>query len=97
MVDLVFFICFIVIFLFGYSATSYALITTKSQVVWIPTNDGSSSRQYYLARRDNNGTNLWSWNILRNALEWGMWKVYGDINMINFEQADNSTVSGKSC
>ena len=44
-------------FLLVYSVTSYVL-TTKNQVFWIPTNDGSPSRQYYLARRKNNGTSL---------------------------------------
>jgi hypothetical protein len=97
MVDLVFIICFILIIFLGYSASCYALITTKNQVFWLPTNDSSSSRQYNLAKGNNNSTNLWSWNILRNALDWGMWKIYGEIDLINHQQADNSTISGRKC
>ena len=86
MMNLVFFICFILIFCLGYSATSYALITTKNEVSWLPASNGGASREYYLARGDdNNSTGLWTWNTLRNALEWGMWKIYGQVDLINHD------------
>ncbi|CAF1465303.1 unnamed protein product, partial [Rotaria sordida] len=43
MKDLIFFICFILIFLFAFSIASWALITTNSQVYWHYSSDGSLS------------------------------------------------------
>jgi hypothetical protein len=93
MKDLTFFICFILIFLAGYSISSYALITTNNQVVWIPTDNNSPSRTYRLTK---NGTGLWTWNLFRNIVDWGMWKIYGQIELINHNQVGhNSDLTGK--
>jgi hypothetical protein len=59
------------------------LITTEYQVNWIPNDDGSLSRDFYLTQ---NGTGLWTWNLIRNVIDWGMWKVYGQIDLINHYQ-----------
>jgi hypothetical protein len=72
------------------------LITTTNQVFWLPTNDGSLSRNYTISKGENNGTSLWTWSIIRNVLDWGVWKIYGQVVLLNFSLADNnSTVSGK--
>ncbi|CAF1465132.1 unnamed protein product, partial [Didymodactylos carnosus] len=91
MKDLVFFIYFILIFLFGYSISSYALITTREQVTWIANANGAPARNYTLT---NDGTGLWYWEILRNVFDWGMWKVYGQVNLFGIQEADNTTLTG---
>jgi hypothetical protein len=88
MKDLTFFICFILIFLAGYSISSYALITTEYQVTWIPNDDNSPSRTYSIT---DNGTGLWTWNLLRNVVDWGMWKVYGQVDLIGHSQVGNAS------
>ena len=94
MKDLTFFVCFILIFLAGYSISSYALITTAAQVTWISNEDNSPSHTYNLT---NDGTGLWDWNLFRNVIDWGMWKVYGQVELINHNQVGNtSVVTGKT-
>lgn len=95
MVDLVFFICFIVIFLLGYAVTTYALITTKNQVIWTPTTDGSVSKEYTLAGAEKDQTTLWTWNTLRNVLDWGVWKVFGQIDITDYRGVGGSSVNRK--
>ena len=43
----------------------------------------------------NNETSLWTWNILRNVLDWGVWGIYGQVDLIDHDQADGSTITGK--
>jgi hypothetical protein len=94
MKDLTFFICFVLIFLAGYSISSYALITTRDQVMWIPNDDNSLSRVYSLI---TNGTGVWTWDLLRNVIDWGMWKIYGQIDLINHSQVgDPSFLTGET-
>jgi hypothetical protein len=78
MKDLVFFICFILVFLIGYSVTSYALITTDEQVFWQGNASESFRHEFTLL---NNGTSLWDWELMRNLVQWGMWKVYGEVEL----------------
>jgi hypothetical protein len=93
MKDLAFFICFILIFLVGYSISSYALVTTAGQVNWIPNDDGSPSRTYNLTQ---NGTGLWTWVLIRNVIDWGMWKVFGQVELIDHNQIGAvSSITGK--
>jgi hypothetical protein len=93
MKDLTFFIYFILIFLAGYSISSYALLTTDNQVFWIPTDNNSPSRTYRLTK---NETDFWSWNLLRNIVDWGMWKIYGQIELTHHNQVGNiSDLTGK--
>jgi len=86
--DLVFFIYFIVIFLAGYSVTSYALILTKSQVIWKDSQNNPSTREFQVL---NNGTNLWNWRILRDVIDWGMWKVYGQVDLNTLHHLNGET------
>jgi hypothetical protein len=88
MKDLSFFIYFILLFLAGYSISSYALITTKEQVIWIPNDDNSPSRVYTLTR---GGSGLWTWNLLRNVFDWGVWKIYGEVELLNYHQVGNAS------
>lgn len=91
MKDLLFFVCFILIFLIGYSVSSYSLVTTEQQVIWNDTLDNSQSTTYTLI---NNGSGLWNWTILRNVIDWGMWKVYGQVELLDHEQVDGNTLNG---
>ncbi|CAF1285303.1 unnamed protein product [Adineta steineri] len=92
MKDLSFFVCFISIFLIGYSVTSYSLITTEQQVNWYQTSGSSASTTYTLA---NDGSGLWNWTIIRNVIDWGMWKVYGQVELLDHQQVDDTTLSGQ--
>ncbi len=89
-----FFIYFVIIFLLAYSITSYALIVTKHQVLWVDSKNKSSSRQYKVL---NNGSNLWHWDMLRDVLDWGTWKVYAQIdNEAFYNYEDGVKITGKS-
>ncbi|CAF0983348.1 unnamed protein product [Adineta steineri] len=90
MKDLSFFVCFISIFLIGYSVTSYSLITTEQQVNWYQTSGNSPSTTYTLA---NDGSGLWNFTIIRNVIDWGMWKVYGQVELLDHQQVDDNTIS----
>ncbi|UJR10974.1 hypothetical protein I4U23_015159 [Adineta vaga] len=79
MKDLLFFIYFIMVFLVAYSVTSFALITTKHQVYWKRKSDHQQSSDDFDLL--NNGSNLWNWRIIRNILDWSVWKVYGEITL----------------
>ncbi|CAF1029046.1 unnamed protein product [Rotaria sordida] len=88
MKDLAFFICFVLVFLAGYSVTSYALVTTDEQVTWRDTKDASFRHEFILF---NNGTNLWDWELIRNVIQWGMWKAYGEVELIADHHYGNKT------
>ncbi|CAF3898459.1 unnamed protein product [Rotaria sp. Silwood1] len=79
------------IFLVGYAVSSYSLITTEQQVIWNQNFDNTSSPTYTLAQ---GGSGLWQWTILRNLIDWGMWKIYGQVDLLNHDQADNTTLNG---
>jgi hypothetical protein len=78
--------CFILIFLTGFSVTALSLLTTKHQVTWLHTNNGSFSN-FTVAGEGDGG--LWSWQLLRDVLEWGIWKVFGQV-----DEPENGSVSG---
>ncbi|CAF0967570.1 unnamed protein product, partial [Didymodactylos carnosus] len=76
MKDLLFFVCFILIFLFAFSITSWSLITTTVQVNWIYTDDGKLFNATVL----NAGSGLWTWRYLRDVTNHGIWKVFGQVD-----------------
>ncbi len=78
MKDLLFFVCFILIFLLGFSVASWSLITTTSQVNWNYNADGSLSSATVL----DSGSGLWSWDLLRNVTNYGIWKIFGQVDPI---------------
>jgi len=78
MKDLLFFVYFILIFLFGFSITSWSLITTSSQVTWIYNNN---SQLINITLAENN-TNEISWKLLRDITNYGVWKVFGQVEII---------------
>jgi hypothetical protein len=78
MKDLLFFVYFILIFLFGFSITSWSLITTSSQLKWIYNNNS----QLINITIAENGTNEISWKLLRDITNYGIWKVFGQIEII---------------
>ncbi|CAF4837285.1 unnamed protein product, partial [Rotaria socialis] len=89
--DLSFFVFFILVFLIGYSVTSYALITTEQQVFWNQTLGNTSSTTYTLFQ---GGSGIWNWTILRNIIDWGMWKIYGQVDLLGYSEADGTTLNG---
>jgi hypothetical protein len=81
MKDLLFFVYFIVIFLFGFSITSWSLITTSSQIEWIYNANGTLVN---IIIAENN-TNEISWKLLRDVTNYGVWKVFGQVDIIRKE------------
>jgi hypothetical protein len=79
MLDLLFFVCFIFIFLLAFSTTSWSLLTTNDQVMWNYNDDGS----FYNYTLENNGTGIWSWGLLYNVTNYGVWKIFGQVDPIS--------------
>ncbi|CAF4937544.1 unnamed protein product, partial [Rotaria sp. Silwood1] len=74
MKDLLFFVCFILIFFLGYSISSWSLITTDNQVSWNYSSDGSVT---------GDGSGLWTWQLLRDVTNFGVWKIFGQVDPID--------------
>ena len=78
MKDLFFFICFILIFLCAFSITSWSLITSASQVNWVYSDDGQLVNVTMTLVRNSS----WTWHILRDITQYGVWKIFGQIDPI---------------
>ncbi len=76
--DLFFFICFILVFLCGFSITSWSLITSASQLQWNYGEDGKLVNVTVTVA----GNNTWTWQILRDITQYGVWKVFGQVDPI---------------
>jgi len=81
MKDLLFFVCFILIFLFGFSITSWALLTTPLQVQWIYNTRGDLIN---ITISDDH-TDVWNWKLLRDITNYGVWKVFGQVDLVGIE------------
>ncbi|CAF1190376.1 unnamed protein product [Rotaria sordida] len=69
------FVCFILVFLLAFSITSWSLLSTNKQINWLYATNGSSNN-FTLA--SENGVE-WSWQLLRDVFNWGIWKVFGQV------------------
>jgi hypothetical protein len=78
MKDLLFFVCFILIFLFGFSITSWSLLITPNQVNWNYTDTGKLAK----ITISDNSTHGWSWELLRDMTNYGVWKVFGQVDLV---------------
>jgi hypothetical protein len=76
MKDLLFFVCFIFIFFVAFSTTSWSLLTTTSQMNWTYANDGS----LYNVTLEEGGSGLWSWALLYDFTNYGIWPIFGQVN-----------------
>ncbi|CAF0835257.1 unnamed protein product [Adineta steineri] len=77
--DLLFFICFIFIFLLGFSIASWSLLATDNQVTWSYNSDGS----LFNVTSAGDASGLWSWELLRDVTNYGVWKVFGQVDPID--------------
>ncbi|CAF0987672.1 unnamed protein product [Rotaria sp. Silwood1] len=57
---------------------SWSLLSTDSQVYWYYKSDGS----LFNATVPRTGTNLWTWHLLRNVTNYGVWKIFGQVETI---------------
>jgi hypothetical protein len=78
MKDLLFFICFIFIFLCGFSIASWSLISTTSQIKWFYNDHGHLINVTTHHSRNNS----WSWKLVKNVINYGVWKIFGQIDHI---------------
>lgn len=78
MKDLLFFICFILIFFCGFSIASWSLISTTSQIHW------EYDRYGHLMNITVNHlvNNSWSWPLAKDVINYGIWKIFGQIEEI---------------
>ncbi|CAM4753000.1 unnamed protein product [Rotaria magnacalcarata] len=76
--DLLFFLCFIVIFLFAFSITSWSLINSVSEVHW----EYSDSGKLLNATVTITGNHTWSWKLLKDITDYGVRKVFAQIDPI---------------
>jgi hypothetical protein len=83
---LLIFLCFILVILCGFSVASWSLLTTKQQVIWPNTTNGSFSNTTV---KVEGGDELWSWQLFRDVFNWGLWKVFGQV-----AEPFNDAVSG---
>ncbi|CAF1605001.1 unnamed protein product, partial [Didymodactylos carnosus] len=81
---------FITMTILFYSISSYAMITTEQQVIWLDNNNGSPN---YSLLKDGSG--LWDWSLLRNVIDWGMWKIFGQVNFFDYQLANSATLNSK--
>jgi len=75
MQDLIFFVCFIVIFLFGFSITCLSLIGTSNDVKW----------NYFENGQLNNVTikyKTFNFQLIQDVINYGIWKVFGQVDPI---------------
>ncbi|CAF3642332.1 unnamed protein product, partial [Rotaria sp. Silwood1] len=79
-----FFVCFILIFFLGYSISSWSLITTDNQVSWNYNNDGS----LFNGSVSSGGSGLWTWQILRDVTNFGVWKIFGQTVSFSLDGTD---------
>ena len=70
------FLFFILIFLFAYTITSYALISTPSFVEW------SDSTHFVTMQGGSNSTAI---ETIRNIIEWGTWRIFGATSLTTSE------------
>jgi hypothetical protein len=75
MKDLIFFICFIVIFLFGFSVTCLSLLRTSNDVKWIYLDNGKLHNITILHKPI-------SWQLFQDVINYGLWKVIGQVDPI---------------
>jgi len=79
------FSCFILILLFGFSIASWSLLPSMKQATFFNATGGSLSNVTVAGESDR----PWSWQLLRDILNWGIWKVFGQV-----AEPYNGNVSG---
>ena len=89
MKDLLFFVCFILIFLCGFSITTWSLINTKSQIHWIYNAEGKLLNISKVSPPNR------SWTLLKDIFNHGIWKVFGQVEPIGeiFSSLENIRLS----
>jgi len=75
MKDLIFFICFIIIFLFGFSISCYSLIGTSNKIKWIYSDNGK------LNHIQINHTKF-HFQIIQDVINYGIWKIFAQVDPI---------------
>ncbi|CAF0772753.1 unnamed protein product [Adineta ricciae] len=76
--DLSFFLCFILVFLCGFSITSWSLLSSAGQINWIYNDDGKLLNITISVDKQN----TWTWQLLRDIAQYGVWKVFGQVDPI---------------
>jgi YD repeat-containing protein len=82
MKDLLFFVCFLWIFLCAFSITSWALISSASQVHWVYDEQG----RLINVTRNEEPNQQRTWRIIRELINHGVWKIFGQVDPIGEQQ-----------
>lgn len=62
----------------AFSIASWSLLTTNDQVIWNYNGDGSVSN----VTITGGGSGLWTWSLLRTVTNYGIWKIFGQVDEI---------------
>jgi hypothetical protein len=76
---------FILILLFGFSIAAWSLLPPTEQAASLNSTGGSSSNVTLAGESGRS----WSWQLLRDIFNWGIWKVFGQV-----AEPYNGNVSG---
>ncbi|CAF1605995.1 unnamed protein product [Adineta ricciae] len=87
MKDLLFFICFILIFLCGFSIASWSLISTTEELDWNYDPNGNLMN----VTINISGRNSLSWQLAKDIINYGIWKVFGQIDLIQGSDSYSNT------
>ena len=75
MKDLIFFVCFIMIFLFAFSISCFSLIGTSNRVKWNYSPEGK------LKDVQINQTKL-HFQLIQDVMNFGIWKIFAQVDQI---------------
>lgn len=78
MKDLLFFICFIIIFLFAFSVTSWTFTIAESQVSWKYGVNGTLTNVTVMSSKQNQTT----LRLIYDITNFGIWKIFASVDPI---------------
>lgn len=79
---LVHFSAFFFILIFAFSIAIEGLRVAPEQIRWIYSFDGSLLRAEVQGGGANEGYELYKWYQIKRLIDWGVWKVFGQIDNV---------------
>lgn len=79
---LVYFSAFFLILIFAFSIGVEGLRVAPEQIKWIYSADGNLLRAEVQGGGANEGYELYDWYRIKRLIEWGAWKVFGQVDYV---------------
>ncbi|CAF4968231.1 unnamed protein product, partial [Rotaria sp. Silwood1] len=76
--------------LFGFSVAALSLLQTNLQVQWFYNSNGSLHNVTIAEERSS----VWDWQLFRDVITWGIWKVFGQIDEYNNNSVSDNDAYG---